>query len=228
MTYSKSVARMTWRGEQPAAFFAGLREFPSNWKKNKVDALSTLSSVCYSYVSYLGRKELPEAGVLRKVWILAKAAFCTLAGMVASDAMVVVAGGLENLSVNKLDVRQSVMRRVRRWEAARKAIFVALGKHPQKPHTTALLFIGMADIFRHARNTSEEKNAWKMAEELISEIEQEAQTADDYRQLARICRHLEEYHLSRDQEYDAAPMRGKKEWATRKAEELETTEAATP
>ena len=220
-TYSKRVGRMTWRGEQPVAFKAGLAEFRFNYKKDPVGALSTLSSVYYSYASYRLRNDL-HGSFLRKMLVKLHIVWLAFRAMVASDRMVRLAGGLEHLTVNQLDVRQSVLRRVHIWGAADKAIrmaFEKFNKNTDKVHTKALLLIGRAEIFAHVGDRRM-FSFYETAENLIPEIGEDR----EYRQLARVCRHLEEHYLYTGHEYDAMEMRNKKEWATRKAEEKEALE----
>ncbi|GEM_PF-6991099 len=220
MTYSKEVADMTWRGDQPAAFYAGLREFPGNFKADKTSALSTLSSVFYSYGSHLVRIELPRVtGYVKKTWIFIRAASCALAAMVASDLMVLIAGGLGGLTANQCDVRQSVLRRAHRFGGAMEAISEGIRKceneSPRPPtHTRALFYLGMAGIHLHFGEAAIADDFYTRIGFLLSRIEEEG----EYDQLSRICRHLAEYYRKVENRRKANQMEEHSEWARKTAE----------
>lgn len=220
MTYSKKVADMTWRGDQPAAFRAGLREFFGNFKTNKVSALSTLSSVFYSYGSHLVRIELPKAtGYVKKSWIFVRAAFCAFLAMVVSDLVVLVAGGLGGLTANQCDVRQSVLRRVYRFDGAMEVISEGIRKceeeKPRPPtHTRALFYLGEASIHMHFKEASIADGFYTRIGFLLPRIEEEG----EYDQLSRICRHMAEYYRKVGDRRKASQMEEHSEWARKMAE----------
>lgn len=139
---------------------------------------------------------------LRAAWRVFKAAR-------ASDGTVKEAGGLENLTVDQLVLRQSVLRRAHQWGEAREAIAMALHKGPKRQHTHAFLLLGLGEICWHLGDSYCE-HYYRRAEELTAIIDEEG----EYRELADIYRHLEEHHRRRGDVPKSCVMREKKEWAT--------------
>ncbi len=57
--------------------------------------------------------------------------------------------GYEEMTADMCDIRQSILRRRRRYDEAEHCINVALEKKPEKAHTRGLLHVGLADVYVH-------------------------------------------------------------------------------
>lgn len=97
--------------------------------------------------------------------------------------------GYDGMSADECDVRQSILRRRGRYGEAKKCIYAALAKNPEKAHTRGLLHAALAELLRN--NGEYEKGellkAFKEAEN--AEKEDPRQAARVYRACAKLVEH---------------------------------------
>ena len=92
--------------------------------------------------------------------------------------------GYEDMSADQCDIHQSILRFCGWYHEAKKCIYVALAKKPEKAHTRGLLHVGLAKIYQH-------EGRWRNAEAEVFAARIAAREAEkqDARQAARIYRH---------------------------------------
>lgn len=103
--------------------------------------------------------------------------------MLALSNRVVKLIGYDGMSADQCDIRQSILRRQGLYYEAEKCIHAALAKNPEKAHTRGLLYVGLAEIYRH-------RGDWQNAEVVVGAALIAAREAErqDPRQAARIYR----------------------------------------
>jgi tetratricopeptide (TPR) repeat protein len=168
--------------------------FPALARENLVAALSERSSLYYSAVGHCWKQKK------RKPWLLLKMPSLHRSSVNDSDEMQAEAGGVEKLTANQLDVRQSILRRARRYDEALQCISEALNHERIAMHTEALLYIGFGEISRKLRRSNDEAAAYREAEGLLPKVVEQGQLA----QAARIARHLSGFYKRRGKAGPAA------------------------
>lgn len=89
-------------------------------------------------------------------------------GFISDQVLEVVNGDYSKLSADQCDVRQTILRFLKRWDEAKRAIDSGLKDVNAKPHTLALLYLGKAEIaFNEGR--------WQSVGGLLSIVESHAQ-----------------------------------------------------
>lgn len=143
-----------------------LQEFRREWNGSleddkdqidkKINSLSALSSTYYTVTGTAGRqiKRIlwDQFGTIQGAfmfifniwqvpfWLLL-GGYCFLRELPTSNKMLKIAGGYENLTADQCDVRQSILRRHRKWKEALVCIKFGLSKK-LIGHTRAFLLIG--------------------------------------------------------------------------------------
>ena len=92
--------------------------------------------------------------------------------------------GYDAMTVDQLDIRQSILRCTFQYKEAKSCIYLALKKNPEKPHTRGLLNVGLAEILIKDGDKSGAK--FELAHAVT---EAKASERDDPRQAVRIYRH---------------------------------------
>jgi len=162
-------------------------------KADKVNVLSALSSTYYTVAGTaskaLRREVSPSSGfLLWDFWISSMwsifwlcswaplGLFCYWQMLPVSNKMLKLAGGYEPLSVGQLDVRQSILRKKKRWDDALFCVDWALRKRNPIGHSLALLLVGKADILERRNkdwgNFGEIKNLTHQAIKIAEEVEE--------------------------------------------------------
>lgn len=89
-------------------------------------------------------------------------------GLASDQALEAVGGDYSKLTADQCDVRQTILRFLKRWNEAKLAIEAGLKDVNAKPHTLALLYLGKAEI---ALN----EGHWQVVPGLLSIVESHAQ-----------------------------------------------------
>lgn len=92
--------------------------------------------------------------------------------------------GYDTMTVDQLDIRQSILRLTMRYKEAKSCIHLALEKKPEKPHTRGLLHVGLAEIL--IKDGDKFSAKFELAHAVT---EAKASERDDPRQAVRIYRH---------------------------------------
>ncbi|MEK7551792.1 MAG: hypothetical protein AAB534_00030 [Patescibacteria group bacterium] len=157
----------------------------------RAEGCSALSS---TYYNILGTAFSQLKAACRQKWLapvrivpwcftwLPLATWCYLRMLPLSDRVKSLIG-YDGMSADQCDVRQSILRRRGQYEEARKCIYAALSKNPEKAHTRCLLRVGLAEIYQVGGD-------WCSAEGEVRIVLADASEAEvqDPRQAARIYR----------------------------------------
>ena len=173
----RTLGQKIWAGEYEGpegALALESKDFPGQCLLDPVEALSARSSLYHSYAGNLMRK----GGKWQRPLHFPKAMVYLCLAMRASDAMLRRAGGMQYLTADQLDVRQSILRKTGRKQEAIECIEAALSRPSLKPHTHALLLIGLGE-------TTGDIDSILAAYHFIGTIER----SGELEQLVRVLRH---------------------------------------
>ncbi len=147
------------------------------------DGYSALSSTYYSIAGTTAAKLgslfrirwslllLPLSLPLFFLTWLPLGAWCYFRMLPLSDKALACAGGYDNFSADKCDIRQSILRKRRRYVSAAACISRGLAKEGVLPHTRALLCVGLADVYLYVKDYQLVQSNVKSALKNIREIE---------------------------------------------------------
>lgn len=107
--------------------------------------------------------------------------------MLVLSNRVVTLIGYDGMSADQCDIRQSILRRLGRYEEAEQCIVIALAKNPEKVHTRGLLHVGLAELYKRDGNLFGMMAEMQLARSAAEEAERQ-----DPRQATRIYRHCAE------------------------------------
>ena len=96
--------------------------------------------------------------------------------------------GYDTMTVDQLDIRQSILRCTFQYKEAKSCIYLALKKNPEKPHTRGLLNVGLAEILIKDgdRMSAKFELARAVTEAKVSEEDNPQQAVRIYRHCARL------------------------------------------
>ncbi|OGG47144.1 hypothetical protein A2671_01970 [Candidatus Kaiserbacteria bacterium RIFCSPHIGHO2_01_FULL_49_13] len=143
---SKEISEKTWSGQfwgsQGAVELERRRFNLSKREGGEASAFGAASSTYYAAAgnAYARFKKAPW-----QFW-WAYRAFILRGYAVWLSDQIELKKGVTNMTPDELDVRQSILRRVKRYKEAKKCVHEALGRKNVARHTKALLLIGQIDL----------------------------------------------------------------------------------
>ena len=146
---NEAVYALTWAGvlwgRTGAIRVSRLRAEYLKVLGEEASALSALSSTYYTAAGNAAARVGQTSGAAKYLW-LCRVVWCLVRAVVLSNRLERRAG-LSGMTPDQLDVRASILRKARRYQAALRCIEEALRRGGRSPDTTALLEASRGEAF---------------------------------------------------------------------------------
>ncbi len=184
-------------------YFKSTNDFKMKvWSANILERAEAYSALSSCYYSIVGTGIAHFKNIFRDDWkfflfpVLTVIWFLTwfplvlgcYINMLRYSNQVVKLIGYDTMTVDQLDIRQSILRCTFQYKEAKSCIYLALKKNPEKPHTRGLLNVGLAEILIKDgdRMSAKFELARAVTEAKVSEEDNPQQAVRIYRHCARL------------------------------------------